>query len=54
MVLSLDNYGDIDYDEEFFNNLIDYEELFNNLSEEELFSIMQLCQTALHGILGWE
>ena len=42
-VLSLDNYEDIDY-----------EKLFNNLSEEELFSIMQLCQTALHGILGWE
>jgi hypothetical protein len=43
MVLSLDNHEDIDY-----------EKLFNNLSEEELFSIMQLCQTALHGILGWE
>ena len=43
MVLSLDNHEDIDY-----------EKLFNNLSEEELFSKMQICQAALLSILGWE
>jgi hypothetical protein len=42
MVSSLDNHEDIDY-----------EELFN-LSEEELFSLIQICEIGLLSIFAWE